>query len=57
MDGRVMVYKTKWYDNKAWLKLYYVDKGKSIPEIATFAGISEETVRNLLIKHGLRRNK
>lgn len=48
-------YRTKWYDSKAWLKLYYIDQDKSIEEIAEVAQVSNETIRNLLTKHGLKK--
>lgn len=52
-----MGYKPKWYDNKAILESRYVMQRKSIPEIAKEFGVSEETIRKLLIKHRLKRGK
>jgi len=48
-----MAYKAKWYDNKEWLKMMYVDKDYTMTEIGMYANVSRETVRKLLIKHGL----
>jgi DNA-binding protein Fis len=52
-----MVYKAKWYDNESWLKMMYIDKGAKQSEIAVYAGCSEETVRKLLIKYGLKKDR
>lgn len=49
-----MSYKSKWYDNKEFLHLLYIKQGKTVEEIAKWIGISDETVRQLLIKHKLR---
>lgn len=50
-------YKKKWYDNKEWLTMMYVDKGARVSEIAVYAGVSSETIRKLLIEHGLKKGK
>jgi len=52
-----MKYTAKWYDNITWLRYMYIDNGKTIPEIATEAGVSDETIRKLLIKYNLMRGK
>jgi transposase len=51
-----MGYAPKWYDNSVWLRSSYIDKGMKIPEIAEFAGVSEETIRKLLIKYKIKRS-
>jgi Sigma-70, region 4 len=52
-----MKYKAKWYDNKQWLEMMYVEKNFTVSEIGMYAGVSRETVRQLLIKHDLYREK
>jgi transposase len=52
-----MKYSPKWYDNHIWLALMYVEQGLKIPEIAEKAGVSDETIRKLLIKYDLMRGK
>jgi hypothetical protein len=46
-------YKAKWYDDFDWLYLMYVKKKMTMTEIGAYAGISGETVRTLLLKHGI----
>jgi len=52
-----MTHRKPWYDNKDWLEMMYVDKKATITEIGMYAGVSRETVRKLLIKHGLYKEK
>jgi DNA-directed RNA polymerase specialized sigma subunit len=52
-----MTYRPKWYDNKQWLEMMYVEKDHTMTEIGMYAGVSRETVRQLLIKYGLYREK
>lgn len=52
-----MAYKPKWYDNKQFLQMLYIDKGWSMSEIASYIGISFETVRVLLAKHNITKGK
>ena len=52
-----MGYKKKWYDNDLWLRFEYVRQGLSIEEIAKKAGVSEETVRKLLLKYEITRKR
>lgn len=52
-----MRYKKKWYDDYDWLHLQFVINKRSIPDIAASIQVSEETVRQLLLKHGLKKGK
>jgi DNA-binding XRE family transcriptional regulator len=47
-------YKKKWYDNSQWLRMMYVEKKLTKGEIADYAGVSEETIRKLLISYGIK---
>jgi hypothetical protein len=46
-------YKKKWYDDFDWLHMMYVEKKMTMTEMGMYANISRETVRQLLIKHGI----
>lgn len=48
-----MKYRRKWYDNEQWLRMMYIDKRLRISEIANYAGVSDETIRKMLIKYGI----
>jgi transposase len=50
-------YKRKWYDDFDWLHLTYVTQGMKISKIAARAHVSDETIRQLLLKHGLKKGK
>lgn len=50
-----MFYKKKWYDDRAWLKMCFIDKGMTVSEIAVTAGISEQTVRSMLSKYNIKK--
>lgn len=52
-----MGYKKKWYDDESWLRLSYIDKGMKVGEIAQYAGVSQETVRKLLLKYNIVKGK
>jgi len=52
-----MRYKKKWYDSYDWLKMMYIDKTLTISEIAESIGVSDETIRQLLMRHKLKRRK
>jgi len=52
-----VTYKKKWYDDYQWLEMMYVKKSYTVTEIATYIGTSAETVRQLLIKYGLKGSK
>lgn len=52
-----MGYKKRWYDDEAWLRLSFIDKGMKVAEMAQYAGVSTETMRKLLIKYNLTKGK
>lgn len=51
-----MKYRRKWYDNRAWLRMMYIDEGRTVSEIAVRASVTTETMRKLLDKYELRKN-
>jgi DNA-binding transcriptional regulator LsrR (DeoR family) len=47
----------KWYDDHGLLRELYITQKLSKVEISARLGVTEETVRLLLIKHGLEKGK